>query len=248
MGRRAVGAAPGAAGEGATSNAEPKRGGGNAGSFNQNRANLDAGRATRFVRKHPDPCAGDRFGELTVLGVERRLQGACRIAMVKVQCACGAEPHFVFAYNLRKGASTRCNSCAKKAAGHWRKNFWAYAHICPDDAHRRRLLNRISAANTRCHSPTAKQYEAYGGRGIVVYAPWRKDRGAFLAHLLTLDGWDVPANDIDRMDVNRGYEPGNLRFIPMGENRGSNKRTVRAMQQRIFELEARIRHLEQRAE
>ena len=82
----------------------------------------------------------------------------------------------------------------------------------------------------------------------MVYAPWRKDRGAFLAHLLTLDGWDVPANDIDRMDVNRGYEPGNLRFIPMGENRGSNKRTVRAMQQRIFELEARIRHLEQRAE
>jgi hypothetical protein len=182
------------------------------------------------------------------VGIERQRKGACDIDMVRVQCSCGGPPHLVFDYNLRKGKSTRCNVCAKKQAGHWRKTFYKYAAICPDDAHRVRLLNRISAANIRCHSQTAKQYPGYGGRGIFVYEPWRKDKAAFLAYLLTLDGWDVPENDMDRIDVNKGYEPGNIRFIPAGENRGSNKRTVGEMQLRIFELEARIRYLEQRPE
>ena len=247
MGRRAVGAAPGAAGEGSTPNAEPKRGGGNAGSFNQNRANLDAGRATRFVRKHPDPCAGDRFGELTVLGIERVVRGAMATNVARVQCDCGAPAHTVYLYNLRKGKSTRCNACAKKQAGYWRKTYHGYADIVADDAHRRRLLDRISACINRCHNPKDGGYENYGGRGIEVHAAWREDRRGFLAHIAALEGWDNPKLDLDRIEVNAGYQPGNLRFITRREN-CNNKRTVREMQQRIFELEARIRHLEQRAE
>ena len=220
----------------------------NAGSFDKNRKNLDAGAPTRFKRKYPLPSVGDRFGELTVLGTVREKRGACNFDMVRVQCSCGAEPYLVFDYNLRKGASTRCNTCAKKRAGHWRKSWHAYASVCPDDSHRARLLNRISAAITRCHSPTAKQYHAYGGRGIEVYAPWRQDKRAFLAHLVGLPGWDDPSNDMDRIDVDRGYEPGNIRFIPAGENRGGNKRTVRKLQERVHELEASLRLAERRIE
>lgn len=208
---------------------------------------MDAGAGTRFVRKNPLPRTGDRFGELTVLNVLREKKGACSIDMVEVACICGAAPHKVFAYNLRKGASTRCPACAKKAAGYWRKDWYAYAGICPDDAHRRRLLNRISAAIVRCHSPNCRQYAGYGGRGIFVYEPWRKDKAVFLAHLIALDGWDKPEYDMDRIDVERGYEPGNVRFIPAGQNRGSNKRTVREMQLRISDLEERLRLAELRA-
>lgn len=220
---------------------QPRRYRSNAGSFDQNRANLDAGAATRFQRKHPLPSPGDRFGELTVLSVERVRQGACNMDLARVQCSCGAAPHLVYPANLRKGASTRCTSCAKKAAGYWRKEWYCYAAVCPDDAHRRRLLNRISAALVRCHSPNARQWADYGGRGITVYEPWRKDKAAFLAHLVSLDGWDDPSNDMDRIDVDKGYEPGNIRFLPRGQNRGSNKRTVRVLQQRVAELEARLR-------
>lgn len=218
----------------------------NAGSFDKNRANLGAGAATRYVRKNPLPSVGDRFGELTVVGHNTGPAGGPS-ALVTVKCSCGAEPHLVYDYNLRKGASTRCNVCAKKSAGHWRKTFYKYAAVCPDDDHRRRLLNRVSAAVTRCHSKNAKQYAGYGGRGIFVYEPWRKDKAAFLAYLVTLDGWDTPENDMDRIDVDKGYEPGNIRFIPAGQNRGTNKRTVREMQIRITELEARLRLAELRA-
>lgn len=86
-------------------------------------------------------------------------------------------------------------------------------------------------------------YEHYGARGIRIYAAWLADRRAFLAHLVTLDGWDVPSLELDRIDVNKGYEPGNLRFVSRSENL-RNKRQVGVMQARILELEARVRYLE----
>lgn len=247
MGRDKLGTAPGPTRQRCAPGCECGRHRSNAGSFDKNRANVDAGAGTRFERKHPLPSAGDRFGELTVLRIVREKKGACSIDMAEVQCSCGASPHKVFLYNLRKGASTRCNKCAKKQSEYHRKNFWGYADIVPDIDHRRRLLNRISAAITRCHSKNNRQWEGYGGRGIFVHEPWRKDKKAFLAHLITLDGWDDQANDMDRRDVNKGYEPGNIRFIPAGKNRGTNKRTVREMQLRILDLEERLRLAELRA-
>lgn len=231
--------------EGSTSNYQRVRRGGNAGAFDKNQNNLDAGAATRFKQTIDDPSVGDRFGFLTVLGTEIRKQGACRHRLVHVQCDCGAAPHVVFLYNLAKGASTRCNVCAKKASGFWRKDFFKYADACPDDAHRRRLLNRLSACKNRCHNPKAKGYSNYGGRGIALYEPWHTDKAAFLRYVLTLDGWDKPHLELDRIDVNKGYEPGNLRFVTRQAN-SANKRKVQEMQRYIIELEARIRHLEQR--
>jgi len=64
-----------------------------------------------------------------------------------------------------------------------------------------------------------------------------------LQHLITLDGWDNPILELDRTDVEKGYEPGNLRFITHKANT-NNKRTIAEMQQRIHALEARVRHLE----
>jgi hypothetical protein len=166
--------------------------------------------------------------------------------MVRVQCSCGAPPHTVFDYNLRKGKSTRCNACAKAKTGYWRKTYRSYADVVPDDEHRERLLNRISSCIARCHNPHDAGYSNYGGRGIFVFEPWRTDRRAFLAYLITLEGWDQPRLELDREDVDKGYEPGNLRFITRRENQG-NRRTVRELQQRISELEAHIRHLERGA-
>lgn len=198
-----------------------------------------------YVKKHPDPSVGQRFGELTVLGNELVKHGACQIRKVKVQCSCGAAPHLVQLYNLLKGASTRCPVCARKAAGYWRKDFFKYADACPDDEHRRRLLNRLSACKNRCHNPKDRGYPNYGARGIVVYEPWRTDKAAFLRYVLTLDGWDQPHLELDRIDVNGGYEPGNLRFITKQAN-NANRRKVQEMQRYILELESRVRYLEQR--
>ena len=211
----------------------------NAGSFVSGSEQVDRGAATRFKRKISPPSIGDRFGELTIIGYQIGPAGGIQYAIA--QCSCGATPHRVATYNLRKGASTRCNACAKKAAGYWTKKFYAYAIVCPDDAHRRRLLNRLSACKNRCHNPNDRGYSNYGGRGIHLYEPWRTDKSAFLAYVMSLDGWDQPRLELDRIDVNKGYEPGNLRFISKRDN-CNNKRSIQQMQRYIIELEARLRH------
>lgn len=198
---------------------------------------LEGGKATRFQRKFPLPSFGDRFGELTVVGIGPK----GKHTSIYVRCSCGADPHLVEFHNLRKGKSTRCNACAKRKTVATRKMFYKYAAIVPDDEHRRRLLNRLAACRNRCHNPNDAGYPNYGGRGIRVHPNWLKNKAEFLAHVASLPGWDDPSLEMDRVDVDKGYEPGNIRFITRSENM-LNKRSVRVMQARIIELEARLRH------
>ena len=115
---------------------------------------------------------------------------------------------------------------------------------CPDDAHRRRLMNRLSACKARCHSPTNQGYANYGGRGIRLYAPWHTDKAAWLRYVMTLDGWDKPELDLDRIDVNKGYEPDNLRFVTRAENQ-RNRRSMQNMQRLVDELKAEVAELKE---
>lgn len=197
---------------------------------------LEGGKASRFERKHPLPSAGDRFGQLTVVRVEFSEYGGVR--GVVAQCDCGAPEHRVDFHNLRSGKTTRCNTCAKRKSADGRKMYWKYAAIVQDDEHRRRLLNRIAAAITRCRPDG---HPNYGGRGIRVHEAWRKDRAEFLRYIVTLPGWDVPELEIDRIDTDGNYEPGNLRFVSRTDNM-LNKRSVQDLQRRIDELERRLRH------
>lgn len=186
---------------------------------------------------------GTQFGDLTVLERVNRNKAWD----YRVQCSCG-NTSIVTKGNLVAGRTTRCNVCAKQAA---RKKRWLkYSTILPDTEHRCRLLNRISNCIHRCHNPKSRVFKDYGGRGIHVHGAWREDRGAFLRYLIGLEGWDNPSLDLDRTDNNRGYEPGNLRFVSRSDN-ARNKRKVCDLEARIKQLEeenARLRSLELRPE
>jgi hypothetical protein len=130
-----------------------------------------------------------------------------------------------------------------------------FEEACPDRTHRDRLLDRISAIIVRCTNPKAQTYPDYGGRGITVYPQWAENRVAFLRYLVSLDGWDKPQLQLDRIDNDKGYEPGNLRFVTRSANM-SNKRKIKArdvesFKRRIAILEAEnadLRHRLRRAE
>lgn len=189
----------------------------------------------RFVAHLDRPRVGDRFGELVVLGLDLGPFGGIR--SIRCRCSCGSESA-VHVSNLRRGASTRCNACAKRASGAYTKRYWKYAGIVPDDEHRRRLLNRLAAAIGRCHRPADRGYRSYGGRGIRVCDEWRVDRAAFLQHAVALPGWDDPRLEMDRVDVDGDYAPGNIRFVTRAEN-ARNKR-------RVVDLDAEVRDLRHR--
>ena len=186
---------------------------------------------------------GTQFGDLTVLERVNRNKAWD----YRVQCTCGSTS-VVTKRNLVAGRTTRCNACAKRAAGE--KRWLKYSEVLPDTEHRSRLLNRISSCIQRCHNPKNSSYKDYGERGIQVHSAWREDRGAFLRYLIDLEGWDNPDLDLDRTDNNRGYEPGNLRFVSRSDN-ARNKRKICDLEARIKQLEAenaRLRSLELRAE
>jgi hypothetical protein len=94
------------------------------------------------------------------------------------------------------------------------------------------LLGRLSAIIRRCRNPEVEHYEDYGGRGIDVAQEWVDDRGAFLRYIKTLDGWDNLDLEIDRIDNDKGYEEGNIRFVTRAENL-RNKRKVPVLTREI---------------
>lgn len=196
-------------------------------------------------RQYSAPAIGTRFGRLTITRWKYGERGG--LLGVYAECDCGEES-LVSEANLRFGRTKQCNTCAMLSTRKAQKYYWGYADILPDVAHRTRLLNRISAIITRCENPSASQYRDYGGRGIRVYPEWLEGytqgkvygRRKFLAYLLTLEGWDSPFLELDRTDNDKGYEPDNLRFITRRQNCG-NRRTVQQLEQRIRDLESRLR-------
>lgn len=73
----------------------------------------------------------------------------------------------------------------------------------------------------RCENKNCKNYSDYGGRGIAVCKEWRESFAAFFAHI----GPRPSGTQLDRIDNNRGYEPGNVRWTTRAvqcRNRRSN--------------------------
>ena len=163
------------------------------------------GDSGRFDRTHEPPKLGARYGELLVTGLVRGPKGGVR----GVECRCSCGRSFVVAEsNLRHGRTTRCAECGRAKGNQRRVRYKAVGA-----EHRRRLNGRISSILGRCLDPSHRQYRQYGSRGVLVHLPWIENREEFMRYLTTLDGWDNPQLTIDRIDNDRGYEPGNLRFV-----------------------------------
>jgi len=82
-------------------------------------------------------------------------------------------------------------------------------------AHLRRVFNN---AKRRCNNPECRDYRNYGGRGIEVRF---KSFDGFIKHVNSL-GYDtynkIKDLQIDRIDNDGHYEPGNIRFTTRRDN------------------------------
>lgn len=184
---------------------------------------------------------GYRVGELTLVEWEwGRGKTGNALRRPKVLCACGSVTTVSFSRFCR-GEVVSCRHCVRAATNKKLRARFGYSHI-PEGVSaldRKRLQRRIKGTMERCHNATNKGYRDYGGRGIYVYPPWREDKTAYLAYLITLPGWDNPKLELDRIDNNRGYEPGNLRWATKSQN-VRNRRSIAELQHEVNALRRKL--------
>lgn len=175
---------------------------------------------------------GQQFGRLLVLEMVRE---PGKDARVRCRCECGAETT-VLAYNVRNGNTSSCGCIAREGAAA-RGLVIAPIIGAANRTHGMRGTRTYVSwldARKRCHSPQNKRYAYYGGRGIAVCDQWRDSFESFLADM----GECPPGLTLERLDNNKGYEPGNCVWATK-EQQARNRRCNKATPDIVRQIRAR---------
>lgn len=155
------------------------------------------------------------FGRLLVLREGPRTGSGKR--QFWCECECGGQCRLVQGGNLRNGATKSCGCLRRELTaqrsikhgatkgGAWTAEYGIWNGL------KNRVLN-----------PNVDSYGSYGGKGIEVDPQWLSSFEAFLADMGPRPS---PQHSIDRIKNDKGYEPGNCRWVTPSEqarNRSSN--------------------------
>lgn len=143
---------------------------------------------------------------------------------VVVRCRCGRE-FPVLVNSLKTGNTTSCG-CKRKQSLE-RRN---YRHGLAARKDRHVLYRTWADIVQRCTNLNHPKWNDYGGRGIAVCRKWRS---SFVAFLSDVGDRPFPKAEVDRIDNNRGYEPGNIRWATRSEQTRNTRRN------RVLELGSR---------
>lgn len=165
----------------------------------------------------PEKSIGRKFGKLTVIRFVRfdYEPSGIRVPIYLFQCECGNEKEIKF-YNVRNGNTTSCGCyrvALKTKHGHATRKaktpeYRTWGHIID-----------------RATNPSNNYAHRYSERGIRVCDEWQGEHGfeKFFEHIgrRPSEGYSV-----DRIDNDKGYEPGNVRWATREEQASNTSRNI----------------------
>ncbi len=162
---------------------------------------------------------GQVFGRLTVIAAsvvdrDQKRQWLC-------QCTCGNQT-LANKFDLVHGKKMSCGCLMRETSSEKMKK-----HRMPPVTHgllrnrtRPREYSIWAGAKNRCFNSKCGDYSNYGGRGITMCDKWKNDFVEFLN-----DMGPAPAkHSLDRIDNDKGYEPGNCRWANQQTQSGNMRR------------------------
>ena len=170
-----------------------------------------------MARPLKEDLTGKRFGRLFVVRREGSGQGQ---ALWFCRCDCGKEC-------VKPGSHMRRGNT--KSCGCWRHEFSGATKtthgMSAGKGRRSKIYGVWAGMKNRCHNPNQPHYPRYGGMGIKVCAEWLNSFEAFYRDM------GEPPKDgqrwtLDRIDVFKGYEPGNVRWALKSEQCNNTRSNV----------------------
>lgn len=158
--------------------------------------------------------AGEKYARWTLLE-----DGFYSNEKVLCRCECGAEKG-VYASTLRKGLSQSCG-CLR-----------AELHQVQIRTHglaEHELYNTWLAITHRCTRPSHRDWANYGGRGITVCERWLGPDG-LVSFIADMGPRPTPKHSVDRIDNNKGYEPGNCQWATQKQQMSNTRAKVQNKQ------------------
>lgn len=154
--------------------------------------------------------AGRVFGALTVvaLGAPYRPSKGQSQRQWVCACLCG-KTTVVRTGHLTSGATKSCG-CMRTSGSHGQS--------------RTTLYRLWSSMKQRCLNPNAPEYRSYGGRGIEVCPAWRE---SFVQFRHDVGPRPSPSHELDRIENDGHYVPGNVRWATRAEQCANTRKTIR---------------------
>lgn len=164
---------------------------------------------------------GDTFGKLIVIGELTRIpRGGSQTdkqhyyPAYPCRCECGTEKVIQMKL-LLNGNNSSCGCGVGESA---RKRFSKHGGCST------RIYSIWSHIIARTTNPNNSHWHNYGGRGIHMSQEWREDFTKFRDWALA-NGYSDDLS-IERVDVNKGYQPDNCTWIPLSDQGLNTTRTL----------------------
>lgn len=152
---------------------------------------------------------GRKYNMLTVI---KRVKNKTKNSRWLCRCDCGNLVE-VDASHLKNNGIKSCGCLKKKA-------IWTVSH----GLSKTRIYEIWHGIKNRCYCKKNINYKNYGERGIKVCKNWKNDFKSF--YIWAINNGYKDTLSIDRIDVNKNYEPNNCRWVSTKEQ-ANNKRNNR---------------------